>query len=197
MKEDLKGKRISWKRWSLFGGAALAAILGFVLAAQWGQDRANSFLAFSTVLLWAAGLVLLWKGWTYETEKVIITGSKRPVGDVNSLNIYAMRNNAGKLVPDRIAFEDVEQPLGQPARCIDDGRSYYVHIFDLTKGALVPFVLPDGQYFDPGEFGNVLEMPAHKRLFTRKMSMLQKMGPWIMCVALIVSLFILAVFIPK
>lgn len=196
-KEFEQKKPIPWRRFAWFGGGVLAAIIGFLLAFQWSSDRANSFLAFGTIIFWAAAIFFAYKGWIYEVEKVIITGAKRPTKKVNSLNIYPRLTNEGKIAPGCIVFEDTEHPKGQPMRCLDDGLSYYVHIWDMKEKALVPFLLPDGQYFDPGEFGNVLEMPAHKRLFTRKMSMLQKMGPWIMCVALIVSLFILAVFIPK
>lgn len=197
MNDNLKKGRIPWRRLILFGAAALALILGYLLAAQWTSDRSNSFLAVGTIVVWAGGIFLALKGWSYETDKVIITGSKRPVGEVNSLNIYARKDNAGKVTPDRVVFENVKHPLGQPSRCISDGRSYFVHILDLATGKLVPFLLPDSQFFDPTEFGNVLEMPAHRRLFQRKVSLMQKVAPYVMLIALIVSLFILVILVPK
>lgn len=84
---------------------------------------------------------------------------------VNSMNIY----------PDKIVFEDVAKPEGYPWQCRNDSKRYYVHIWDMALSRLVPFVLPDQQYYDPEVFaGRVLMLPAHRKIFKRKEKLMQK-----------------------
>ena len=92
-------------------------------------------------------------------------------------------------------FENVYEPQGFPMTCLNDKKKYYVNIQDPTgksKG-LVPFVLPDQQYYDPGVFAErVLELPAHQKIFTRKPNLFQKIKTGLLVLAIgIVWLLIL------
>jgi hypothetical protein len=58
---------------------------------------------------------------------------------------------------------------------------------------LVPFTLPDQQYYDPRVFAErVLELPAHKRIFSRKPNVLQKIS-WVIGLVLIIVLWIVII----
>lgn len=168
-------------------GGVLALLLGFWMGSLWGTSRDNLMLALLTILLLPAGAFLIYKGIKRPEVAAVIVGAKAPIGVVNSVNIYAKKDENGKLMPERVAFENVKKPLGQPQQCVNNGNWYFVHIFDLVTGKLKPFVLPDSQYFDPAEFANVINMPAHKKLFTQKVSLLQKIAPGILLVAFIAS----------
>jgi len=169
------------------GGGLLVVILGFFMASLWSTSRDNMVLALLTVLLIPAGAFSIYKGIKRPDSDAVIVGAKKPVGPVNSLNIYARRDESGKLLADRVVFENVKKPLGQPQQCVNNGNWYHVHIFDLATNKLKPFVLPDNQYFDPAEFANVINMPAHKKLFERKVSLLQKIAPGILLVAFLIA----------
>jgi len=84
----------------------------------------------------------------------------------NSLNIY----------PDKVEFANVYEPEGFPMQCVNLRKKFYVNIWDEASKKLVPFVLPDQQYYDPKVFAQrVLGLPAHRKLFERKPKLLQKL----------------------
>lgn len=170
-------------------GGLVALAVGFFLTILWTENRANLFFTMGVIVTWPGGVYLIYHGIRGPEHDVVIVGSDKPTGEVNSLNVYAKKDeSSGKIYPEKVAFEMVYKPLGQPQQCTNNGKWYYVHIWDIAKQKLVPFVLPDSQYFDPREFANVINMPAHKRLFEHQASMLQKIAPWIMVVAFMVSI---------
>ena len=187
----LKVKRpLPWKQIAYFAGGAAALILGFIMALAWGDNRGNMLLAMGTIVFWPGGAYLLYRGIKKPDQEVVIVGADKPTGLVNSLNIYGKKDEeTDKVYPEKVVFEWVDEPKGQPQQCTNNSKWYYVHIWDIATQQLKPFVLPDSQYFDPREFANVIMMPAHKRLFERQASMLQKIAPWVMVVAFLVSIF--------
>ena len=189
MKEYVKIILRNWKRWVYFVGGALAVSLGFMLGGMWSETRNSMLLAIATISLIPFGVFLIWKGWNKVTDvEAVIVGSKKPTTPVNSLNIYAKKDkDSGKIYPEKIEFTWMEKPMGQPQQCLNNGKWYYVHIWDIAKNTLKPFTLPDSQYFDPREFANVIKMPAHKKLFERQVSTFQKVAPWVMVVAFLIS----------
>lgn len=188
IKKNEKRKLPTKKQVLYLACGIVALLLGFWMAILYSADRTNMIVAMGTIILIPGGGFLLYMGIRRAEREAVIVGSKKPLGPVNSLNIYARKDENDKLVPDKIVFENVKRPLGQPQQCTNNGNWYFVHIFDLVTGKLKPFVLPDSQFFDPSEFGNVLEMPAHRRLFEKKISLLQKVAPWVMVVALLISI---------
>jgi len=100
-------------------------------------------------------------------------GTQEP--DANCLNIY----------PNKVEFAIMANPSGFPMRCLNLNKSYFVNIFDGKN--LVPFVLPDQQYYDPIVFAQrVLGLPAHKKIFERKPKLMQKLKTMMLVVAIII-----------
>lgn len=197
-RQDWRYWRKYWKQSLYVVGGLLALVVGYFLSMLWSGQRDSIFLTIGVIILWPGGLYLLYRGMRSPERDVVIVGSDKPsIGEVNSLNIYARKNqDTGKIYPEKVAFELVSKPEGQPQECTNNGKWYYVHIWDMAKQRLVPFALPDSQYFDPREFANVITMPAHKRLFERQASMLQKIAPWIMVLAFFGSIIGVVVTAP-
>jgi len=113
------------------------------------------------------------------SETIVLPGGRpKPVKEqFNSLCIY----------PDKIEFTNMTNPLGQPWKCLNDNKLYFVQIWDAVKNELIEFVLPDQQYMDPEYFAKrVLELPAHRRIFRRKQSLLEQLSPAMVIVGIIV-----------
>lgn len=101
---------------------------------------------------------------------------------VNSLCIY----------PDRVIFEDVHKPEGFPWECINDHKKYFVNIWDLAAKKLVPFALPDQQYYDPVVFAErVLALPAHRKIFRKKEQLFQKLKTALLVVTILIVFFLI------
>lgn len=200
MKDKLKTKL--WQRiwanrvrWLCLLGGIGALVGAWFLGQLWAVDRSNLFLTVVVICLFAGGPVLLYRGWKISrTSETVIVGKGKMQGPANSLNIYIAKDeDTGRMIPKKIAFELKKNLTGQPWQCLNDGCWYYLNFFDLTKKALVPFNLPDSQYFDPREFANVITMPAHKKLFELRQTLFQKVAPWIMLVGFVAAGFFLLV----
>lgn len=91
----------------------------------------------------------------------------------NSLNLY----------PLAIKFEYDAAPMGLRKKCLNDGKLYHVHKYDID-GHKSEFVLPDddeGQrHYDPREFANVVTMSSNKKYFAWSGSIVQKVSMAIM-----------------
>lgn len=145
----------------------------------------NMMFGAPSILMIAGGGFLVYFYWRkYENIAVteFIGGIKKI--QVNSMNLYS------SMV---IQFEDMAKPEGFPWECINDGKMYYVNKWDLESKQFVPFILPDQQIMDPKEFAErVLGLPAHKKIFTRKPKLLEKLKTALLVLAIgIVWLLIL------
>ena len=191
-----------------FAGGITLLVVFFYAAQLWAGQRESLFLTVGTIGLIVGSVFLLYRGVkSIRRGDAVVIGEKKPTITANSCNIYVKKDKeSGRILPSKIAFELIdtegkvlteaplldkpaEMPDGQPWQCLNDGNWYYLNYFDLTKGKLRPFALPDSQYFDPAEFGNVIMMPAHKLLFERRLSLLQRVGPWVMVLAFLISIF--------
>ena len=163
------------------GVAAAIAIFGIVLIILWvSLFSRNNFVGILSILLTIGGIFATKHFWEKRQESgVLILGDRKPSKkQVNSMNLY----------PDKgIVFEDTTDLGGQPWRCHNDGKMYFVNKWNSETKRLVPFVLPDQQYRDPEVFAQkVLELPAHRRIFRRKETWLQQLSPAIMILAILV-----------
>jgi hypothetical protein len=97
------------------------------------------------------------------------------------------------IYPDKVIFENVYNPGGFPMLCENDKKKYFVNIWDMVGKRLMPFILPDQQYYDPTVFAQrVLGLPAHRKIFERKPKLLQKLKTALLVIAIgIVWLLIL------
>lgn len=130
-----------------------------------------------SVFLMAGGFFIFRYYWSKSTDVVTEHIGVVNKAQVNSLCLYR----------DRIVFEDVAKPEGYPWECIDDHKKYYVNIWDEAKKRLVPFALPDQQFYDPGVFAErVLALPAHRKIFKRKEKLFQKLKTALLVVAILI-----------
>ena len=187
----LKVKNIGGRKWwqvflglALLGGAILTAII-------YMSNPNNMMLAVFFVALGGGGVLFLFIGLKKRDEgiKFVRPGSgKAPVKiNANALNIYYGKDENGKVFCDRITFEEMAEKdikSKHPQRCLDDGKWYYVHIYDPNKKELVPFTLPDTQYYDPREMVNPATMPATKKVLKPKPTLGEKLRPVLLVVAI-------------
>jgi hypothetical protein len=82
------------------------------------------------------------------------------------------------IYPDKVEFSYIINPEGYPWECLNDKTNYFIYIKDMGSSKLIPFILPDQQYFDPEVFGQrVLGLPSHKKIFRRRPKLLERLKP--------------------
>lgn len=198
--------QINWY-WVLMGGGIGSLILSFIIGSYWFTNPPNTFVGLLVVVLLAAGIVLVRRQIKHRHDR----GSKTPavvvnvdmaagdLGDVkvaqkvsgnglvpNSLCIYASYDeDVGAVVPRGVVFQHVDNPMGQPQRCINLGKDFYVHIFDIDKQKLVPFVLPDRKFTDPMILARYLGLPAQRKYLRNRDSLLKYVGPGLLLIGVI------------
>ena len=183
--EKPKVKKRYTRRFYMMILGGVVAVIGLAFFALYFFTL-NMVLGLPGVIMVAFGFFLFRYYWKKEDDIAIEhLGGEKKVESANSLTIY----------PDRVVFENVYEPQGFPMTCLNDKKKYYVNIQDPTgksKG-LMPFVLPDQQYYDPMVFAQrVLGLPAHRKLFERKPKLLQKLKTALLVLAIgIVWLLIL------
>ncbi|MFC1904960.1 hypothetical protein ACFLXT_04285 [Chloroflexota bacterium] len=196
-------KKLLSKKLFLFAGGvvmlALAGWSGAVYYASMEDGSMNMGAVFGCIVSLAGAGLLFYVGFNgfggginiMPTANPMAAG--QPTSQVNSLNITVqIDKKTGKAVPVKVAFEDVKKPMGYPHQNINDGRWYFIHYKNVSTNKLAPFYLPDQQYYDPGEFSNVIKMKAHMDLFERRQTMFQKLAPW----ALVVAILIISILMP-
>jgi len=162
--------------------AAGVAVFGFALMILWvSLFSRNNLIGIVSIMLLIGGIFAAKHFWEKRQDSgVLILGTQKiPKRQVNSMNLY----------PDKgIVFEDTTDIKGgQPWRCHNDGKMYFVNKWNAKTNRLEPFILPDQQYRDPEVFAQkVLELPAHRRIFRRKETLLQQLSPAMMLLAIIV-----------
>lgn len=168
-------RRFSFRFYMLVLGGIIAT-LGLACFVIYFRTLNMSF-GIPSILMMAGGGFLFYFYWgKYENIAVteFIGGTKKE--QVNSMNLYSSMT---------IKFEDMVKPEGFPWECINDGKMYYVNIWNLESKRFAPFVLPDQQIMDPKEFAQrVLELPAHKKIFTRKPKLLEKLKTALLVLAI-------------
>ena len=187
----LKVKEVGGRRWWLAGiggGLVLVGIVGFVIFAA---NPGAMVIGVPSIFFILGGGLCVWQGFEQrETGIILIPGGAKKPGQkqkpipANCLNIY----------PDKIAFEELpeDELVGHPRKCHNDGKYYFVNIWDTAwenpkpAGKLVQFLLPDTQYRDPRVFALNLRIPAHRKLAQRKASLMEKLSPIIIVVAMVV-----------
>lgn len=199
--------------WLLVGLAVVLFALSIVLGNLWFANPTNQIMGLVTVALFIGGAWLTRRQIKHRHDimgdvKVNITPDQTSQADSkveqttvpsnghapNSLNIYATKD--GDIVRvQKIAFENVYQPMGQPQKCLNTGKFYYVHIWDIAKGKLVPFMLPDSKFTDPAIMARYLDLPSQKKYLRHRESLMHYIGPGIlaiMCIAGFIAIIALS-----
>ena len=149
------------------------------------------FFCYTYISLIGGGAYLIQQyiGRRDETSEIIVLPKITVAGGVSQPSVVVSEGqiNSLCLYPNRILFESIVNPQGQPWKCLNDNKAYFVHIWDKEKEILSPFILPDQRYYDPGVFATrVLELPAHRRIFRRKQTLLQQLTPALVIAAIVV-----------
>jgi len=160
-------------------------VIGILLGVLFFAADLSGIVFVIAILMIVVSSILLKKWWGSigdDESRVIVTDEKVPSGRVNSMNIY----------PDKIVFDEVAEPKGQPWKCENDGKSYFIHILDEEAELLKEFQLPDQAYMDPQLLASrVLELPAHRRIFRRKQTLLQQLSPMMAALGVIIMWIII------
>lgn len=185
--------------WLWMGLGILLLLAGVGLGYLWMADQRNSLLALATIAVWGGGGYLIYRQLKGQVKGedhqiIVIPGEniKTKTGSVNSLNIYAKKDDSTSIIyPEKIAFEWVEKPRGQPQKCLNTGKWYYVHLFDIASKKLIPFTLPDIRYSDPALMARYLDLPAQKKYMRHRESLGKYIGPGILAVLCIVAFVVI------
>ena len=121
------------------------------------------------------GAILFYTYWKKEDD--IITEKSKAKQKCNSLSIYE----------DNIKFENMAVPTEYYMKCRNTGEKVNVNIWPIDQQNCRRFILPDTQYMDPSVFGQrVLQLPAHRKIFTKRQDILQKLKPLFVILGIIV-----------
>jgi len=180
-----KVKEVGGRCWWLAGVGTGILAIAIPLIGYYGQSR-NIGLGLLGVLGLMGGGFAVYSGLKSRDTGIIIT----PDGKVNK-----KKTNCLNLYPDRIEFAELPRGelLGQPLKCLNDGKYYHIHIWDESIAKFKLFILPDTQYRDPKEFANNLNIPAHRKLAQRRASLMQKIAPFAIVAAMGIMVFLFLV----
>lgn len=135
------------------------------------------FVIALVMLVLSAIFLKKWWGSIGEDESRVIVTDKTTYKSAECMNIY----------PDKVIFENMTKPEGQPWKCENNGKSYFIHIWNEENKRLTEFNLPDQAYMDPQLLATrVLELPAHRRIFRRKQTLLQQLSPMMAALGVII-----------
>ena len=173
-------KRYSLRLFMLIG-SGIIAVAGLGMFSIYFITMNMAFGAPSVFMI-AGGFFLFKYYWSKSGDVVTEHIGEVKKVQVNSLSIYQ----------NKVVFEDVHEPAGYPWECLNDHKKYYVNIWDLAIKKLIPFVLPDQQYYDPVVFAErVLALPAHRKIFRRKEQLFQKIKTALLVVAILIVFFLI------
>lgn len=211
-----KAKRVGGRKWwPIYAGIGLL-IIAVLIAKLYLDSNNNMILAVLFVMFGASGGFSIFHGLKRRDEGYTFVkhGEEKVNINANCLNIYYKKDESGAVKCDYIAFEEMIPPdkyeelkrkgeilPGQvkgdilsrmPQRCLDDGKFYYVHIFDPAKNEYTSFELPDTQYFDPREMVNPIIMPSVKKEMKPIPTLGEKLRPALLVIgiAILTVLFI-------
>ena len=186
--------------WLLAGLAIGLVALSIFIGNIWLANPTNQILGLVAIALFSGGAWLIRRQIKHRhdimgnvkvnitsTQTTQVEGEARQATvssnghEPNSVNIYAVKDG-DMVMAQKIAFEYTENPLGQPQKCLNTGKFYYVHIWDITREALMSFMLPDSKFTDPAIMARYLGLPAQKKYLRHRESLMHYVGPGILAV---------------
>ncbi len=186
-----KIRKLGGRLWWQVAIGMVFIILDVFVARMYMQDNTNAFLAALFIIVGGTGIFFLYLGLHKREEGILLKGpgqGKKKTYPANCLSIYyGYDTESKKYSCDSIKFEQLEPAQiknNHPQQCLDDGKWYYVHIYDPLKKALIPFNLPDTQYYSPEEFCNPLNMPASRKELKPVVTLGEKLKPVLLVVAI-------------
>ena len=199
-----KVKNQSNGKWAKIGLGAVIAIIGIgIVVVLYGQNPQNLIWAIGLPMV-GFGIFLASRGFQDDSGGSVtaifqqtpqgpvptnVAAIQKPSGKENCLNIYPAELGG-------IRFEHMEEGTftqSVPQKCENDNRWYYVNRWSKDDNKLVPFVVPDMEYFDPREFANIFDAEPIRRFFEIHFGSLERFAPLVFIGA--IALAILAIVI--
>ncbi len=186
-----QAKKITHKRWWMIIPGGISLAIG-ITAGYLYMSSQNQFAAVITVIFLLAGGILLYSGMK---KPGALTGyqmiKQRGIPkEVNCISILATRNpesENGHEVPLVIKFHRALRPKGTPRFIVNLKKHMFVNINDTLKKKMMPVKLPDKRYASPAVFPVHSNMPRFREYMEyTPPSMLQKIAPGILLVAIII-----------
>lgn len=168
-------RQFSWRQ--IIIGAILAA---GGLGAGVVYFGAPDSLVFAVLML--AGLggggFLLYRGIRAGKNVAVVT--EKGVQAIADVNAIVIRKRT-------LTLDHLEDPKGFPVRVKNNGKLWHLY-WERPDDTLEPYELPDGcQYFDPQEYASALSMPAHRKLFSHRQSLLEQLTPGFLAIGMIIA----------
>jgi hypothetical protein len=171
-------------RWTRFILPIIAAAVSFGFMLLWFKYSTSIILG---IIFLASGGLSYWLFWRainrFSDDVILVKEKVEKKKQLNSL-LISLGN---------VMFKDLPNPSGQPQRCRNDNKKYYVMMEQKDHPeTTIPFVLPDQQYIDPELFAQrVIMLPRHRKLFTRKVKPATLFSMGALCVSLLIGGIIL------
>lgn len=162
-------------------GAVLIILLGALLVLGYLFNQ-NMLMGAPGIVLVGIGSILIYFLRQRKHDYVVKHIGNEKKHTANCLNLYS----------NELKFEDMPKPEGFIWKCRNDNEYYYINWQPLQNNAIVPFILPDQQYYDPEVMAQrVIELPAHRKIFKRKVDLVQKLRPAFIVGAIIIMWIII------
>lgn len=171
--------------WVLFGGGIILALTGIGLLFIWFSmpfSAMQQVVGGITLLTLGSGVYLVRRQLKNRNNRyggaMVVTPSStsqipsKSNGYANSLCIY----------PDKLIFDNVNEPPGQPQKVLNDGRYYYVLKWNQEINRLEPFILPDSHYTDPSILARYLGLPAQYKYLQNRETLWKFAGPGLLLI---------------
>jgi hypothetical protein len=189
MPQDNKASRKASKKLLFIAGSGVFALIGTIMLIAYIMNPASMVVGGAGVFILGIGALGIWYFWKGSDDfvKTSVSTKKPKTGDAN-----AMILREGVVRFDDIYVKEGEELPGREHRCRNDNRFYHVLLDDSKKEKpnYMPFELPDQQYYSPQVFAErVIDLPAHRRLFTRR----EGMGQYIKTGLLLVGMAIVGI----
>lgn len=180
------------RRWWLVLLGIVLIIAGCAVS-YYGNSKTSSVLVVAGLIGIIPGGYLVFKGFKKQEPELPAVGTDGKTvpaklkGKENCVNIYP-REMGG------IKFEYMANPpSGLPQQCVNNGKKYFVNIWNPGITGLECLIFPDEKYYDPRVLAEVVEAEPVRRYFELAMPLLEKIAPWAFVAA--IGLALLAIII--
>lgn len=191
MSKNMNVKKASTKRWWMVILGSILGIVGLIFGVLYTSNNMNYGLAMLAVITLGPAIYLLYAGLrTGESGFVMQQSRVKVTGEENAL-IWCAKRTGDKDIPTYLAFLKISLnkiPTGARLKYLRNiKRHVYELIYDTSERKLKPVTLPDKKNFSPELFKIPATMqPVKDYLEYSPPTMLQKMAPWVIMVAMII-----------
>jgi drug/metabolite transporter superfamily protein YnfA len=194
MPETKHSKALTVKDLLIYFLAGVMVVCGGILVFLWySAPREFAFFGVIGVGVVATGGYLLYANMnTVKSSAVVNIGKTYEIsGQENCLNLYARKNSLGKVVLDKLIFETMTKPEGQPHQVLNNNKHYYFNKWNMEKNKIEPLELADEPSIPPDVLAKYIELPAQRKYLKHRDSMMKMIGPVVLAVFNIITFFVI------